>query len=65
MINPNSPRTELKISITRIFTKLDVLVSVILVSRARGKLLQGGICCVGQSCAAAIDADGNTTYHVA
>lgn len=62
MINPNSPSTELKISMTRILTNLRESVYDFARVKVRS---QAGVCSVGEGRAASVDADGHAADEVA
>jgi hypothetical protein len=63
MINPKRPKTELKISMTRILTNLyTMLVSMLLADK--GSTLQCGIRCICKRGAASVDSNRHTTDQV-
>lgn len=66
MIRPKRPNTELKISMTRILTKLRRSTSVLFI--AHGNRLVRNIQCrirsIGQRSAATVDADSNTADEI-
>jgi hypothetical protein len=64
-MRPNRPRTELKISMTRILTNLSARKSDVSIQWCQKGPLQRGIGCIGEGRATAIDTDSNTADQVA
>lgn len=65
MMRPNRPRTELKISMTRILTNLDMDQNGHGADALVDQNIHGGVSSVSQSSTTAVDADSDTTDEVA